>query len=116
MKNKKEEKLARSPGTSPEKKVQTPDQILHELRAEEALQNSESFLNSIIDQSPYPMWISDAQGTLIRLNQALRDLLNISNEDVVGKYNVLKDNIVEEQGFLPLVKRVFEEGETASAL
>jgi PAS domain S-box-containing protein/putative nucleotidyltransferase with HDIG domain len=59
------------------------------------------------------MWISDAQGTLIRLNQACRDLLNISDKDVVGKYNVFKDNIVEEQGFLPLIKRVFEEGERA---
>ena len=81
-------------------------------RAEDALQTSERFLNSIIDQSPYPMWISDAQGTLIRLNQACRNLLCTSDEEVVGKYNVFKDSIVEEQGFLPLIRGVFEEGET----
>jgi PAS domain S-box-containing protein len=87
--------------------------ITERKRAEESLQNSKSFLSSIIEQSPHPMWISDAQGTLLRLNQACRDLLNISDDEVVGKYNVLKDNIIEEQGFLPLVRRVFEKGETA---
>jgi two-component system, cell cycle sensor histidine kinase and response regulator CckA len=79
-------------------------------RAEEALLASESFLNSVIDQSPYPMWISDRQGTLVRMNKALADLLKISDDEIVGKYNVLKDNIVEAQGFLPLVRSVFEEG------
>jgi len=70
-------------------------------RAEEALRTSESFLNNIIEQSPYPMWISDDKGTLIRLNQACQDLLHISEEDVVGKYNVLQDNIVEQQELMP---------------
>jgi len=49
----------------------------------------------------------------VRLNQACRDLLRISDEEVIGKYNVLEDNIVQEQGFLPLVRRVFDAGETA---
>ncbi|MBM3302681.1 MAG: PAS domain S-box protein, partial [Deltaproteobacteria bacterium] len=87
--------------------------VTDKARAEEALLSSESFLNSVIDQSPYPMWISDHQGTLIRTNSALRDLLHISDEEVVGKYNVLRDNIVEEQGVLPLLKGVFENGDTA---
>ena len=85
--------------------------ITEQKRAEEALRDSESFLNSVIDQSPYPMWIADHQGTLIRMNKALGDLLHISKEEVVGKYNVLRDNLVQDQGFLPLVKRVFEEGD-----
>jgi PAS domain S-box-containing protein len=80
-------------------------------QAEEALRTSESFLNSIIEQSPYPMWISDDKGTLIRLNQACQDLLHITAEEVVGKYNILQDNIVEQQGLSPLIRRVFEEGE-----
>jgi PAS domain S-box-containing protein len=81
-------------------------------KAEEMLRTSESFLNSVIDQSPYPMWISDEKGTLIRLNQACRDLLHISDVEVVGKYNILADSIVEEQGLLPLIRHVFEQGET----
>jgi PAS domain S-box-containing protein len=77
-----------------------------------ALQQSEVLLNRIIEESPNPMWISDENGTLIRINQACCKLLNITAEEVVGQYNVLNDNIVEEQGFLPLVKSVFEEGRT----
>jgi PAS domain S-box-containing protein len=80
---------------------------------EKALQNSQSFLNSIFEQSPSSMWLSDETGTLIRLNKACKDLLAISDEDVVGKYNVLQDNIVEQQGFIPIIKNVFENGETA---
>ena len=76
------------------------------------LQTSASFLNNVINQSPYPMWISDDKGTLIRINQACLNLLHITEDEVVGKYNILKDNIVEEQGLMPLVRQVFETGET----
>jgi len=82
-------------------------------QAEEALHKTTTFLNSIIDQSPFSIWISDSAGTMIRQNQACRDLLNITDEDVVGKYNLFQDNITEEQGFMPLVRSVFEEGKVA---
>ncbi|GFO59763.1 hypothetical protein GMST_20880 [Geomonas silvestris] len=72
-----------------------------------------SLLDSIIDQSPNPIWISDSQGTLIRINRACTRLLNITEAEVVGTYNILKDNIVREQGLLPQVERVFRDGETA---
>ncbi|HOO90979.1 MAG TPA: PAS domain S-box protein, partial [Syntrophales bacterium] len=81
-------------------------------RGEEELQRSEAFLNRIIEESPSPMWISDKDGLLVRINPACCNLLNITPEEVIGKYNILRDNIVEEQGFLPLVKSVFEEGKT----
>jgi PAS domain S-box-containing protein len=79
-------------------------------QAGEALQKSNALFEGITDQSPNPMWISDENGTLVRINQACCDLLNITAEEVVGKYNVLKDNLVEEQGFTPLMRTVFEEG------
>jgi PAS domain S-box-containing protein/putative nucleotidyltransferase with HDIG domain len=79
---------------------------------EEKIQNSETFLNRLIEQSPMAMWISDDQGNLMRLNQSCCDLLNITADEVVGRYNIFQDNIVKEQGFLPLVKAVFERGET----
>ena len=87
--------------------------IARRKRAEEALQFSKAFLDSVIEHSPHAMWISDDKGTLIRLNQACRNLLHITDDEVVGKYNVLQDTIVVEQGYLPLVKRVFEQRETA---
>lgn len=88
-------------------------EITKRKKIEKKLIESELFLNKVIDNSPYPMWVSDNKGTLVKLNQALRDLLDLTADDVVGKYNVLKDNIVEEQGFLPLVSDVFEKGKTA---
>ncbi|MDP8208464.1 MAG: PAS domain S-box protein, partial [Candidatus Electryonea clarkiae] len=81
--------------------------ITERKQAEEALHKTTTFLNSIIDQSPFSIWISDSAGTMIRQNQACRDLLNITDEDVVGKYNLFQDNITEEQGFMTLVRSVF---------
>ena len=75
-----------------------------------ALRTSQVFLNSIIENSPNALWISDEQGTLMRMNQACRDIIHIRDEEVVGKYNILKDNLLEEQGLMPLVRDVFEKG------
>lgn len=77
----------------------------------EELKESRNFLMSIIDQSPFPMWISDDKGTLIKINRACCELLNITHDDVTGVYNILEDEIVAAQGHMPLVKKVFEEGE-----
>jgi len=82
-------------------------------RAVEALKSSEAFLNDIIDQSPYAIWISDDTGTMIRLNAACRKTLKIHDNEVVGKYNLLLDNVIAGQGFMPLVRSVFEDGATA---
>jgi two-component system, cell cycle sensor histidine kinase and response regulator CckA len=81
--------------------------------AVEALRAPESFLNNIIEHSPVATWISDPRGTLIYLNQACRELLHITDAEVVGKYNILQDTVVIEQGYLPLVKQVFEQGMSA---
>jgi PAS domain S-box-containing protein len=82
-------------------------------RIEEALRRSRIFLDGIIEQSPMSMWISDDVGNLIRANQALRDLFNVSDDELVGKYNIFEDNLVEERGLMPLVREVFEKGRTA---
>lgn len=82
-------------------------------QAEQALQKSEAFLNAIFENSPHPAWISDEQGTMIRINQACCSLLNLTEKEVVGKYNVFRDDIVERHGFFPQLRRVFEKGQTA---
>ncbi len=87
--------------------------ITERKRAQEAVNRSEQFLNNIIEQSPFSMWISDSKGTMIRLNDACRKTLRIRDDEVVGKYNILTDSIVDEQGFMPLVQSVFEHGTTA---
>jgi PAS domain S-box-containing protein len=78
----------------------------------DALRISAAVLESVVENSPSAIWISDEKGTMIRMNQACRDLFQVSDEELVGKYNVLEDNIVEQQGAIPLVRRVFEKGET----
>ena len=82
-------------------------------KVEMELTEANAFLNSMIEQSPTPMWISDDKGTLIRINGACCRLLNITEKDVLGKYNIFKDNLVEDQGFMPLVENVFREGKQA---
>lgn len=87
--------------------------ITERRQAEESLLQTRLFLDSIIEHSPNSMWISDEHGTLIRLNQACRDHLHLKDDEVLGKYNIFKDNLLEEQGFIPMVKNVFEKGVAA---
>ncbi len=67
-------------------------------QAEETIQQKEAFLNRVIEQSPFAIWISDAQGTLQLANTALKKFLNLTDKQFVGKYNVLKDPLLERQG------------------
>ena len=85
--------------------------ITRRKETERELRESQDFLTRMIDQSSYAMWISDDKGTLIKINRACCDLLHIEKEEVVGKYNVLNDSIVQAQGLIPLVKSVYEKGE-----
>ncbi len=89
------------------------EDITERKKAEEALLNSAIFLNNMVEQSPTPTFISDDKGTLIKVNRSLCELLQVTEEELVGKYNIFKDNIVEEQGYMPLVRNVFEKGEVA---
>ncbi|MFA5066094.1 MAG: PAS domain S-box protein [Dehalococcoidia bacterium] len=90
--------------------VHIVDDITERKMTERALRQSEAFLKSIIEHSPYAMWISDSHGLMIKMNKALRGLFNVTDEELVGKYNIFQDNIVEEQGYMPLVQDVFEKG------
>jgi len=87
---------------------------LEKTKQESALQENREFLDSVIENTPNPMWISDSKGRIIRVNKALLALLRLKKNDVVGNYNVLEDLQVTEQGRLPLVKTVFSEGKSVS--
>ncbi len=86
--------------------------ITERKQAEEDLQVSKAFIDSIIEQSPFAIWISDTEGTLQRANRALKKYLNLTDEQLVGKYNAFRDPIAERQGLLPLFRTVYEEGKT----
>ena len=81
--------------------------------AEEKLTLSEKFLNNVIEQSPVSLWISDSEGTLIKRNQKNREFSGAQGNQVVGKYNILKDSLIKEQGFMSLVENVYIKGEIA---
>ena len=85
-------------------------------QAEEALKVSEleyrnqaNFLNTVTENGPFAMWVSDAEGTMIRANQSLRNILNLTNDMLIGKYNVLHDENLDAQGFMPVVEAVFND-------
>jgi PAS domain S-box-containing protein len=82
--------------------------ITESRQAEENLKAHVAFLDSVMIQSPYAMWISDAAGTVTRTNEALLRFLNLSNEQIIGRYNVLRDENLNEQGVMPRVKAVYE--------
>ncbi|MCP4705946.1 MAG: PAS domain S-box protein, partial [candidate division Zixibacteria bacterium] len=79
--------------------------------AEKKLESSNTFLNQIVELSPFAMWVSDRKGTLIRTNQSLRDTLKLTDEQLIGKYNVLKDDNLTKQDLMPLVQNVFDKHE-----
>ena len=88
--------------------------IAERKRAEQALKNNQNFLNRIINQSPFATWISDEKGTMIKCNAALKKFSNITDEQLIGKYNVFEDEVAIEQGLIPKIRTVFEDGKTAN--
>ncbi len=87
--------------------------ITERRRAEDDLAATTSFLDTIVDMSPFPMWVSDPAGTLIRTNHSLREALNLTEKQLVGVYNVLADANLDAQGLKPAVVDVFEKHEPA---
>ena len=81
-----------------------------------ALQERTDFLDKIIESAALSTWISDEKGTAIRTNPACLAFFGAAEEEVIGKYNLFQDVVIEKQGFMPDIKRVFEKGEVASIL
>ncbi len=86
--------------------------ITERRQAEESLKAREAFLDRIIEQSPFAMWISDSEGILQRANPSLKKFLNLTDEQLVGKYNAFKDSLAEKQGLIPLFRTVYEQGKS----
>ena len=75
-------------------------------------ENRELFLQDLIDQSPFATWIADAEGTLVQSNPALRSYLNLTDEQLIGNYNIFSDPQLKEQGVEEKVKSVYNQGKT----
>jgi PAS domain S-box-containing protein len=83
-------------------------------QAERELEERTVFVDKIIENSALSLWISDENGTAIRANSACLEFFGATKEEVIGKYNIFKDEVVKAKGFMPVVKKVFEQGEDAT--
>lgn len=91
----------------PLKTIGTFQDITKKVEAENEIREHVTFLDSTMEQSPFSMWISDVSGTIIKTNKILRKTLNLTDDQLIGKYNVFKDGNLNKQGVMPLVKKVF---------
>jgi PAS domain S-box-containing protein len=85
--------------------------ITGRVTAEQTVRDHADFLDTIMEQNPFSMFITDPSGIITRTNRSLREKLNLSDSQIVGKYNVLKDHNLVEQGVMPQVEAVFEKKE-----
>jgi len=85
-------------------------------QAEEELQVQSKFIDDLIESSALSTWISDKNGIAIRANHACLDFFGATTEEVVGKYNLFKDEVLIKQGLIPVIKKVFEEGEVVNII
>jgi PAS domain S-box-containing protein len=86
--------------------------ITERKKAEEELKESEEKFQNMFEQSPAVFEIYDKNGIEVQVNRAWDKLWNIPRENVIGKYNVLQSKQIAETGWLPLLKKVFVDGET----
>lgn len=77
--------------------------------AQDRIFHSQAILDSIFENSPISMWISDEFGTLITMNDTCRKSMQLKDEEVIGKYNIFQDKILESQGHMQIIREVFEE-------
>lgn len=84
------------------------------LELNQTLAEREHFLSSILDQTPVSTWIANAEGTQIRVNEACLKLFGVEEASLgLGKYNVLKDNTLQDKSFFKDIQAVFTEGKVA---
>jgi PAS domain S-box-containing protein len=77
--------------------------------SEQKSRNQANFLDVVIESSPFAMQVMDAKGVIIRTNQALRNILNVTDDMIIGKYNVLHDENLVAQELMPVVEAVFND-------
>lgn len=96
--------------------IVTLNDITTRKAAELAVEEQRNFLDRIIESSALSTWISDEKGTAIRVNPAFLEFFGVSEEEIVGKYNLLKDEAVISQGLLPEIEKVYSKGEVANII
>ncbi len=76
-----------------------------------ALKEKTLFTEQLIEATALSTWISDKNGTAIKANRACFELFGATEEEIIGKYNVLNDELAEQQGAMPKIQHAFATGE-----
>ena len=82
-------------------------------KAGKEVKSSVLLSDALIDMSPIPIWVSDKKGTVLRTNQSLLETIQLTDDKIIGQYNVLKDENLETSGVMHKVRAVFEENKPA---
>ena len=90
--------------------------ITEQKKTGQELKEKSSFIDKIIDSSAVSTWISDENGTTQRINNACLKLFGTTEEEVIGKYNLFKDDVLKQKGFSKDIKDVFEKGKVANII
>lgn len=96
---------------TPHQVYTTFDDFTERKRAEEDLRESEARFRTLIEQSPFSTQIYRPDGSLLGMNQACVNLWNMSPDSIeflLRSYNILKDEQIEAQGFMPYIRQGFE--------
>ena len=82
--------------------------VSDEYRMREVLEASEKSFRTLMEQSPIAMQIYDQNGLLINANKAFLELWDIKDlNEVVGKYNLLKDAHLSRLNLVETFKKAF---------
>lgn len=86
--------------------------LTEQIKQRQALEASQDFLASVVDQSPQGILVLDRMGSAIRLNQALVQIFQLEKESqILGKYNIFRDEVLSGHGLTARIRGVFELGE-----
>jgi len=80
-------------------------------KAEFAAEERTRFADALMEATALSTWVSDEFGTAIKANRACLLFFGATEDEVIGKYNVFKDEVVEAQGLMPLLRHAYTSGE-----
>ena len=90
-------------------KDQVDDAQRNLVKSFQSLFKEKELLAKVIEFFPYPIQIFSLDGTARMINEATLEMIGIKDvESHVGKYNVFKDPIVRELGFMDRVRQVLK--------
>jgi|GEM_PF-882184 len=79
-------------------------------KSEEVLKESEEKFRSLVEQSPLSIQIFNADGHILQVNEAWKQLWGLSEAllpEILEKYNILEDEEARKLGVLPLIEKAF---------